>query len=150
MMKTQRGFTLLMAVLISSVLLALGYQIYNLAVKEVTLSSAGRESQFAFFAADSGIECALFADSKQDAFATTSVLTEVNCGIATSSLARVTTGTDYITTFAFTLGGGSNKQCVNIKVTRKDPKRTIIESYGHNTCDLTSSVRLERAIRVTY
>lgn len=145
-----RGFTLLMAVLISSVLLALGYEIYNLAVKEVTLSSAGRESQFAFFAADSGIECALHADSKLDAFATSSSITSVNCGIATSSLTRAVNGTDYITTFAITLGGGTNTQCVNVRVTRKDPKRTIIESYGHNTCNLANPVRLERAIRVTY
>ena len=149
-MKQPRAFTLLMAVLISSVLLALGYQIYNLAVKEVTLSSAGRESQFAFFAADSGIECALHADSKMDAFATTSNATEVNCGTATSTLVRAVSGTDYITTFAITMGGGSNTQCVNVRVTRKDPKRTIIESYGHNTCSLTNPVRLERAIRVTY
>lgn len=139
-----------MSVMIASILLALGYEIYNLAVKEVTLSSAGRESQFAFFAADSGIECALHADVKLDAFSTSSPLTELDCGIATSSLSRTTVGTDYITTFEFTLGTGLSKQCTSMRVTREDPKRTIIEAFGHNTCNLDDPVRLERAIRVTY
>jgi Tfp pilus assembly protein PilE len=150
MMHTKRGFTLLMAVLISSVLLSLGYEIYNLAVKEVTLSSSGRESQFAFFAADTGIECALYADSKLDLFATTSTATELDCGSATSTITRQLDGTNYITKFGITLGAGSHTQCVDVVVTREDPKRTRIESFGHNTCNLTSPLRLERAIRVTY
>ena len=150
MMHTRRGFTLLMAVLISSVLLSLGYEIYNLAVKEVTLSSAGRESQFAFFAADTGIECALWADSVLDAFATSSTVTELDCGTATSTLARQVDGTNYVTTFGITLGEGTRTQCVDVVVTREDPKRTRIESFGHNTCNVASSLRLERAIRVTY
>jgi hypothetical protein len=139
-----------MAVLISSVLLSLGYEIYNLAVKEVTLSSSGRESQFAFFAADTGVECALHADSQLDAFATTSALIELDCGTATSTLSRELSGTDYITRFGITLGSGTRTQCVDVVVTREDPKRTRIESYGHNTCVIGSPLRLERAIRVTY
>lgn len=146
----QRGFTLLMSVLISSVLLALGYEIYNLAVKEVTLSSAGRESQFAFFAADTGVECALWADSKLDAFSTTSDVVELDCGNATSTLAHSFNGTDYITTFDLITGSGSRTQCTNIIVTRQEPKKTFIESFGHNTCNQNDPLRLERAIRVTY
>lgn len=149
-MRTTRAFTLLMSVLVSSVLLALGYEIYNLAVKEVTLSSAGRESQFAFFAADTGIECSLYLDGKLDAFSTTSPITEVPCGIATSSVTRQVVGTSYISTFSFSLGSGTRTQCVDVRVTRENPKRTIIESYGHNTCVLDDPLRLERAIRVTY
>lgn len=146
----KRGFTLLMSVLISSVLLALGYEIYNLAIKEVNLSSSGRESQFAFFAADTGVECALWADSKLDAFSTTTDITELDCGTATSTLARELSGTDYISTFDVTTGSGSKTQCTTIVVTRKEPKKTIIEAFGHNTCALTNPLRLERAIRVTY
>lgn len=155
MIKTERGFTLLLSVLISSVLLALGYEMYNLAFKEVALSSAGRESQFAFYAADSGIECSLYGDSKLDIFATTSVATEIMCGTVSSPLTRfplgyVSLGTPYITTFSFSLGPELNAQCATIRVTRDDPKRTTIESFGYNTCVLTNPLRLERAIRVTY
>ncbi len=150
MMYAQRGFTLLMSVLIASILLALGYEIYNLAIKEVALSSSGRESQFAFFAADTGIECALHADSKLDAFATSSPLDELDCGTATSTLTRSLNGEDYITQFEIRLGSGLHTQCVDVVVTREEPKKTIIESFGHNTCNTDSKLRLERAIRVTY
>lgn len=149
-MNTRRGFTLLMSVLIASVLLALGYEIYNLAVKEVALSSSGRESQFAFFAADTGIECALWADTTLDAFATSSDVLELDCGTATSTLSRAYSGSDYVTTFELITGAAPRTQCSNIVVTRREPKRTIIESFGHNNCILTDPLRLERAIRVTY
>ncbi len=149
-MRQPRAFTMLMSVLISGILLAIGYEIYNLAIKDVNLSSSGRESQFAFFAADTGIECALWADTKLDAFATSSVITDLDCGTATSTLSRESVNDDYITTFDVTTGGGSRTQCTTIIVTRSQPKSTVIESFGHNTCDLTNELRLERAIRVTY
>jgi Tfp pilus assembly protein PilX len=61
---SSRGFTLLYAVLISSILLAIGIAIFEITVRELKLSSITRESGFAFFAADSGIECGLYWDMK--------------------------------------------------------------------------------------
>ncbi len=145
-----RGFTLLLAVLVSSILLSIGFAIFNILSKEVILSSSGRESQFAFYAADAGIECALYADTALDAFATSSTITEITCGALPSTLTRTDDGTDFVTTFTFTSGTGNSAQCVDVVVTRRNPKRTVIESYGHNTCTLTDPLRLERAIRVTY
>jgi len=57
-----RGFTLLLAALVASIVLALGTSIYEIATKEVQLSSLGRDSQFAFYAADTAAECALYWD----------------------------------------------------------------------------------------
>jgi hypothetical protein len=148
--RTTKGFTLLMAVLVASILLALGYALYNIAIKEVALSSAGRESQFAFFAADTGIECALYWDSRQDAFSTSSVASEVFCGVASSTLTRVLTGTTLTTSFSFSLGASTLSQCADVVVTREQPKHTTIESYGYNNCVSENPLRLERAIRVTY
>lgn len=146
-----RGFTLLLSVLVASTLLAIGYEIFNLASKNVLLSLSGRESQFAFFSADSGVECALYADIQLDAFASTSPVTEITCGDTPSTFTRSVQGQTFRTEFAITYGSGLNQQCVNVIVTRTDtPKRTTVESYGHNTCDTTSRTRLERAIRATY
>ena len=72
MKKPPRGFTLLLAAIVSSIVLSLGAAIYEIAVKEVALSSLGRDSQLAFFAADTGAECALFWDIRFAYFATTS------------------------------------------------------------------------------
>jgi hypothetical protein len=60
--KTKKGFTLLFAVLVSVLVLSVGTSMINIAVKQVILSGSGRESQFAFYAANTGIECALYWD----------------------------------------------------------------------------------------
>jgi len=58
----KKGFVILIAVVVSSLLLSLGAFIANIAVKEIQLSSSGRESQAAFYAADAALECALYQD----------------------------------------------------------------------------------------
>lgn len=60
--KTTRGFTLLFAALVGALVLSVGLAILNITLKQMTLSSAGRESQQSFYSADSGVECALFLD----------------------------------------------------------------------------------------
>lgn len=63
-LQARRGFTLFYAVLMSSLLLALGLAIFNITYKELILSAGARESAVAFYAADAGLECALFWDRK--------------------------------------------------------------------------------------
>lgn len=65
----KRGFTLLLAALVASIVLTLGASIFEIAQKEVTLSSLGRDSQFAFYAADTLAECALYWDFRDGYFA---------------------------------------------------------------------------------
>lgn len=65
MKKTQqKGFVLLFAMLVSTIVLAVGTGIFNITRKELLLSRSSRDSQFAFFAADAGAECAFFWDRK--------------------------------------------------------------------------------------
>lgn len=66
----ERGFTLLIAALVASVVLALGASIYTLAQHQITLSALGRDSQFAFYAADTAAECALYWDFRYAYFGT--------------------------------------------------------------------------------
>lgn len=53
---------MLFSVLIASLILLIGTGIFSIIKKEVVLSSYARESQRAFYAADSALECALYAD----------------------------------------------------------------------------------------
>ncbi len=62
------GFVLPFAVLVSGILLAIGLSIFSITMKELLISSSGRESQFAFYAADTGGECALYWDVRHDGF----------------------------------------------------------------------------------
>lgn len=59
----ENGFTVLFATLVGSLVLAIGLAILSITIKQITLASAGRQSQLAFYAADAGAECALYLDS---------------------------------------------------------------------------------------
>jgi len=148
-----RGFTLLIATLVSSILLALGFAIFNIVSKELVLTSSGRESQFAFYAADSGIECGLYWDYQQDAFSSSSPQQPVCAGGAVSDYEVVfDSGTgSYTTTFGFSVGDSIVAPCADVTVVRQyNPTRTTLTASGFNTCVTTNPRRIERAIRVQY
>ena len=52
------GYTLLFAMIVASVVLAIGVSLLTISRKEFILSSSATESSAAFYAADSGINCA--------------------------------------------------------------------------------------------
>jgi hypothetical protein len=67
--KTQKGFALLVAVIFMSVMLTFGLGLGSLAYKQEMLASGASQSQYAFYAADSALECVLYADQQQNLFA---------------------------------------------------------------------------------
>lgn len=56
------GFTLLIAVIFMSVMLAIGVAFASLGYKQVLLAASTAQSQHAFYAADAALECALYYD----------------------------------------------------------------------------------------
>jgi Tfp pilus assembly protein PilV len=64
--KKQKGFALLIAVIFMSVMLTFGLELGSIAFKQESLSSEGIESQYAFYAADAALECALYADQQNN------------------------------------------------------------------------------------
>ncbi|MEK7075414.1 MAG: pilus assembly PilX N-terminal domain-containing protein [Patescibacteria group bacterium] len=140
--KSKKGFTLLMATVISSLLLSIGISIYNITLKELILSSYGRNSQFAFYAADTGLECALYWNIKKDAFSTTTPST-IECDGKTIE----NVGGGPISTF--NINFSPEPFCATVTVD-KSGSRTIIESRGYNTCNVDNPRRVERGMRITY
>jgi hypothetical protein len=89
-MTTQKGFTLLIAIVTTAMLLLVSVVVINIALKQLLLVSANKESQSAFYIADSGIECALYWDLKNgaiSAFATTTPSISCNNQTITSGQA---------------------------------------------------------------
>lgn len=82
----EQGFTLLLAALVASITLALGTSIFGIVQKELILSSIGRDSQHAFYAADSGAECALYWDVRHELFSGETPPEEITCGDQTVSI----------------------------------------------------------------
>jgi hypothetical protein len=64
--KNEQGFALLLAVLVAGILLSVTYLMFSINLKQLSLSTAGKNSQTALFAADTGIECAEFYDNHID------------------------------------------------------------------------------------
>ncbi len=147
------GYTLLFAVLISSLMLSIGVAVFNIAIKEFKLSSTGRESQFAFYAADTGTECALYWDLKFAAFSTTSPLGSLDCGGNSLSVTN-TNPSPNIYHSKFRILFSPEPYCVDVIVMKEDiggtQIRTDIQAFGRNSCVVGSPRRVERAIRVRY
>lgn len=58
-----KGFTLLIAVVLASIAVSVTLALTNFGYKSLILSSSAKDSQYAFYAADAALECALFHDS---------------------------------------------------------------------------------------
>src|SRR3990167_1894958 len=109
-----KGMTLFIAVTVMAILLIISYAVINIAIKGSQFATSGRDSQFAFYAADAGLECALYWDSKTDAFATTTgnATVAITCGgianaISTGSQNPVSGSTTAISLIG---GGGDANQ----------------------------------------
>lgn len=158
-----KGFVILIATLLSGLFLLIGSFIFNISLKELILSSGGRESQFAFYAADSGIECALYWDIKHSVFATSthsgSSPSNIFCNNQDITANEYwlwkkdppTTDNKAETTFSFKMFPDdlTRLDCV-VVIVHKENGATWIESRGYNTCDVNSLRRVERGLRMTY
>lgn len=145
--KVQKGFALLFAVLASSVFLSIGLAIWNISLRQVIFSSFGRESQIAFYAADTGVECALYYDTKQDAFNPASGITSIDCGGGAINFSQ-NGGVTLVQNIQLT--GSNSGPCADVTVTKDASGGTVIEARGHNTCVTTSPTLVERGLKVTY
>ncbi|MGB8815631.1 MAG: hypothetical protein WCC74_00090 [Minisyncoccia bacterium] len=66
--RNKKGFALLFAVFTASVMLLIGVSIFSVSLRELAISQSAKDSQLAFYAADSARECALYWDIKQAGF----------------------------------------------------------------------------------
>ncbi len=152
-MKHERGFTLLLAALVGSLVLSLGLSIVAIARKSITLSSIGRDSQFAFYAADTGAECALYWDIRHGKFASSTPVGDIRCD--GEVLALVLPGSaPFVEPYSISFEYEPNGYCTEVTVTKSaDHPRTIIHSDGYSvTCDnVQQSARsLQRSVELRY
>lgn len=177
-MKKNRGYTLLFSVLVSSIMLAMGVSIVFISRKEIIITGAARESQYAFYAANAGVECAMFHDYFKGSFATSSPATypttEVTCNntdieVTATTISDTATspwvGTKYRYEFAFKIDDTATRQSCAISRVDKYKSRTTgqmvttVEGRGYNLgyragtppdCSNRFPDKVERGIRVTY
>ena len=164
-MKLNKGITLFIAVVVAGVLLSVAMGIIEIAYREAVIAGSARESQYAFYAADSGAECALYWDivgqGGQSIFATTSPSGQVVCNRAPTGPTRLANQwpiNQPLTTHSFAIHFFPDPYCAYVTVTKNPNGSTQIESLGFNigpstnvnNCDATAPRRVQRAIRLTY
>lgn len=123
---TQRGFALLIAIIFMSVMLSFGLALGSLGYKQQVLASSAIESQYAFYAADAALECALYADQRQNLFSFPSsvpssapAMTCDNALPVSSAILSYTAGTQWVVTERFSLD--ANKRCADVTIYKSAP-----------------------------
>lgn len=146
-MKKNQGFTLIISIVVTSMMLIISFAVVNIAVRQLVISSSNEQSQIAFYNADSGIECAVYWDFRNGttAFATATTAT-ITCNNQT--ILNMGGGGSSNATSTFTLN--LTKGCVTVSVGKHNHGVTIIDSRGYNTCSPGEIRKLERATRLGY
>jgi Tfp pilus assembly protein PilX len=150
-----RGFTLLIAIVLASVATAIGVALASLAYKNVRISAVGQASQYAFYAADTALECTLYADQQLATFdyLDPSMTRTVSC-VNGSSLQSIN--------FTASTWNASTKQfsstwfpidgyCARVTVYKSlIGTSTLIYSEGVSNCNTTDPRTLERGLYSFY
>ena len=122
------GFVLLFTVVLVSIILAITIGVVDIALNEVNFTTSGKDTNDAFFAADTGVECALYYDygltasgsfpNNSTAFCAGSALTMIGNNPWTFSILNL---------------GTSGQACAIVKVTKDAvSSQTTIVSKGYN------------------
>ena len=131
----KEGFTLFIAVIVTSLLLAIGLSISSIILKQLLLSSNGQNSQYAFYAADAATECALFWSSN----ATT---TSGGSAFPTSSQSYL--DVDYLSPNEISCNGYLGVPAVSSALTSSDINQATTSFYmaiSPTTCALVTVYR---------
>ncbi len=158
----QRGFALVIAVILTSVILSLGAALLDVAYKQVLLSSSSKNSQYAFYNSDSGLECALYFDQKFNAFSYDTPIPAGNVICDTRAVinyASNVSGGKRLTTFDLPCAGGGTSATVTAY--KYDPlgggtcdpatgAKSCIYVSGYSACDASLNTRIERGLKVEY
>ena len=153
MKHTQRGFALLIAVIFMSVMLSFGLALGSLSYKQQVLASSAIASQYAFYAADAGLECALYADQQQSTFAYTSDMSAaapaMTCDAAAPVSASVLSHTASQWVIFTRLSLDSNKRCADVTVYKPAPGSGTTYLFSQGTMYPVRRWRT-RAVRVLW
>ena len=156
-----RGITLLISVIISSVVLSVALALLDISYKQQILASSAKESQKAFYNADTAMECALYWDQQKDAFdfiATSFLKGGIQCNGQTIIIwdaagANIApnysnVATDRTTFYQIPCAGGG--LLGQVTVGRSSTGATTIYVSGYSTCTITDPRRIERGLKISY
>ena len=154
--KLKSGFVILFAVTISAIILAIALGVSNIAFREIKFGTNARGSNDAFFAADTGAECALNNDKpSSNSFVQSGGSGTVQCLGGNITLNGIFPSWNFVVSRL----GNSELGCANVTVFKDNITKapsiiTTVTSKGYNIgdsgCLPSNPNRIEREIRVSY
>lgn len=159
----KKGVALLFAIVVSMILFTILAGVLNIALKETIFSTSVKNSNDAFYAADSGVECALWADKKENLELDKDYVycfKESNSDLA-FPLTKETIGNTDSYSFNVDKIGETRNTCAKVTVVKSydgsDPPQLIstkITSKGYNKggadCEQSGLKSVERVLEVEY
>ncbi len=150
-----KGYAILFTVVVVGIISLISIGLSNSALKQLQLSSVAKDSTIAFYQADIGLECILYAENNNMINGNTGGT--ISCGeneltYAIPSMLVIGTSTEYTYTIINNNSTSGNK-CFNAKVIKTESDtaiKTTVKSYGYNICDKTKARTVERAIEISY
>ncbi len=161
------GFVMLFSIILASIILSVTLGLTNISLKELNFNTSAKDSNDAFFAADTGAECALYYDliGTQSFFGIVNPIGQPGTAVSTycaGTAINLNNGSSVPdpvgpwTFYVYPLGE-SGKACAIVTVSKTtNPDATSIVSKGYSTggdtSDCTSSVpnRVERQVELNY
>ena len=160
--KKNKGFVLLYAVMLSSILLAITVGVTNISLKEIQFGTSAKDTNDAFYSADIGAECALYYDKTDPANnAFTGTQTQMNCAGSNITL-NILSSLSWNFVIPKLSSGGQG--CAIVTVDKSDSRScassTCVTSKGYNNgSDISSppdwacnpsSNAVERQLELSY
>ena len=150
--KKESGFAMLFTVLIVTLILSIAIGISNLTLRQTILSSLARDSQAAFSAADSAVECGLYYDITQNTFPSPmnpgGAPATITCGYRTLTLDASSSSLDYL--IYAEQGADPAQYCYSILFDKSTVLGTsIVQGRGYNICSVNPR-QVERALETRY
>ena len=159
--KNNAGIALLMAIYISSAASLLGLGILMLLYGQLGIAGSAKGSVVAFYAADTGLECALYGDLIDNRFSTSSPeainnTVTINCNGSSQPVSTTLNDIDSDGdkdegTFKFNYQVSSDAYA-SVTAQKLSSGQTIISSFGENVpnCSISSVRTVQRGLEVTY
>jgi hypothetical protein len=141
----KRGITLLIAVLVSSLVLVLGMGVFALLVEEIKFARLSGRSLHSFYAADSGAECALYWDIKQNIFSVASPPTSIDCSGQTIPVTF-----DGVNKFTFDIDFTTNNSCARVEYSKTAGDVTLISNGENAPCVSPPQNVVQRSLQIEY
>lgn len=154
----QSGFVLLFAVIVATIIMLIGFGIFSISYRESQISGTSEHAMRALYAADSGVECALyFQTAGYYATGTSLAGCDKTNNITLGTLLAVPDTTSFMATFT-----DNPESCASVTVTLVSriivgvtTTQTQIISEGYSHCSrgvplVTHPSFTKRVLEVTY